>query len=473
MLKQHLRDRVLKNLGYKPTGSQLTAVDQLVNFLVSTSSMPMMLLKGFAGTGKTSLVAAFTRALKELDITTVLLAPTGRAAKVLGSEAAQPAYTIHKIIYRQHSSKDGFGSFNLNRNNFKDSVFIVDEASMISNEPVGSTVFGSGCLMDDLVSFVYGGVNCRLMLAGDPAQLPPVGLNSSPALEATFLEGYGAELFSAKLIEVTRQKEESGILKNATSIRQAIDSDRVKIEPPFFQLKGVDDVRRISGSDLMEEIQWCYDNFGLEETLVTCRSNNRANLYNKGIREVILGREGEITVGDYLLVMKNNYHWIKGNEELNFIANGDIARVVRIKSYHQLYGYRFADVVCKFVDYSDIEINLRILLDSIYSAGASISQEEQQKFLFLVMEDYQEIKPRRKQFERARGDDFYNALQVKFAYSMTCHKAQGGQWKAVFIDLGYFTPQHLSGEFTRWLYTAVTRATERLYLVDFPPQFFK
>ncbi|WP_026475484.1 ATP-dependent DNA helicase [Alkaliflexus imshenetskii] len=473
MVKEHIFNRIEHNFSFEPTSSQLLAMKQMAAFMASVSDMPLLLLKGFAGTGKTTLMGAFVKMLTEFGIQCVLLAPTGRAAKVLSMGAGQEAFTVHKKIYRQISSKDGFGGFNLNKNLHKDTVFIVDEASMISNESVGGSVFGSGRLLDDLIRYVYEATNCRLVLLGDTAQLPPVGLSVSPALEADFLQGYGVELFQAVLTDVVRQKMGSGILYNATNLRVLLEQEEEIEDYPLLESTGWSDIRRITGAELMEEIQWCYDNYGLEDTLIVCRTNKRANLYNQGIRNSILFREEELSVGDYLLIMKNNYHWLKDNEEMSFIANGDIARVSRVKRHQELYGYRFADVICELVDYRTVEIETRVILDSLTSPGAGFTMEQQDAFLKTVLEDYQDVNPPRKQFEMARENDFYNALQVKFAYAMTCHKAQGGQWKAVFVDLGYFTEEYLSRELVRWLYTASTRATERLYFVNFPKEFYK
>jgi exodeoxyribonuclease-5 len=445
---------------------------KMAEFMGVTTAMPMFLLKGYAGTGKTALVAAFVKTLTEFGVKTVLLAPTGRAAKVLSSYVGQPAYTIHKKIYRQNSSKDGFGGFNLNQNLLKDTIFIVDEASMVSNEAFGNTSFGSGRLLDDLIRFVYESSNCRLLLTGDTAQLPPVGLSISPALDAQNLLGYGVELWQDILTDVVRQEENSGILNNATSLRNLLDAEDEITEFPKLITDAYKDFKRLPGNELMEELNKCYSDYGMEETLVVCRTNKRANLYNQGIRNSILFCEDELSAGDFLLVMKNNYHWLKDNEVVSFIANGDIAKVLRIKKYYDLYGYRFADISCQLTDYQGIELDFRIVLDSISSEGAGFTMEAQEQFFRKILEDYQEVTPVRKQYEQARENEFYNALQVKFAYAITCHKAQGGQWKAVFIDLGYFTDEYLSRELVRWLYTAVTRATEKIYLVNFPDGFF-
>jgi exodeoxyribonuclease V len=473
MIKEHVFGRIKENFSFEATLSQALSMKELADFMGCVEDMPMFLLKGFAGTGKTALIGAFVKTLSEFGIKCVLMAPTGRAAKVLSNAVGQPAFTIHKKIYRQSSSKDGFGGFNLNINLHKDTVFIVDEASMISNETYGGAFFGSGRLLDDLIQFVYNGSNCKLIFVGDTAQLPPVGLAMSPALEPDNLVGYGVQLWEAVLTDVVRQESGSGILTNATNLRSLLDSEEDISSFPQLFCKVFPDVTNLSGAELMEELNSCYSQYGLEDTLVVTRSNKRANLYNKGVRSSILFKEEELSAGDYLLIMKNNYHWLKGNEEISFIANGDIARVLRIKKQYELYGYRFADIVCELVDYKMAEIDVRIILDSIGTDTAGLSVQEQELFLNNVLEDYQDVSPPRKQYEKARENDFYNALQVKFAYAMTCHKAQGGQWKAVFVDLGYFTEEYLSREMVRWLYTAVTRATDRLYFVNFPKEFFE
>lgn len=472
MIKEHIINRIQHHLAFEPTTTQRQAIAQIAGFMESVSYKPLFLLRGFAGTGKTSLVAAFVKAIDEMGIKAALLAPTGRAAKVLSGYVGQPAYTIHKKIYRQASSKDGFGGFNLNFNAQKDTIFIVDEASMVSNEAFGQTAFGSGRLLDDLIRFVYEADNCRLMLIGDTAQLPPVGLSVSPALDEQNLLGYGVELWQETLTDVVRQEADSGILTNATSLRQLLDQESTIDNFPKLNTDSFPDIIRLPGNELMEELNRCYGEFGLEETLVVCRTNKRANLYNKGIRNSILFREEELSAGDYLLVMKNNYHWLKNHEAINFIANGDIARITRVKKIYELYGYRFADLSCALTDYQSMELDVRILLDSLHAEGPGLTLQEQETFFNKILEDYQDVTPAKKQFDQAREDDFYNALQVKFAYAMTCHKSQGGQWKAVFIDLGYFTEEFLSRELVRWLYTAVTRATHRLYLVNFPKEFF-
>ena len=472
MLQDFLKDNILKELELKPTSSQVETAETVASFLSSHPGQSALVMRGYAGTGKTTLVRAIIRVLKELSQKAVLLAPTGRAAKVLGNSVGDHAYTIHKKIYRQQSSRDGFSAFELNKNFHKDTLFVVDEASMISNGE-GGGIFGSGRLLDDLLEYVSSGRNCRVLLLGDDAQLPPVGLSHGPALDPDYISGYGLDVYSASLTDVVRQKIGSGILNNATHLRSLLESETDEVSFPQFRTEEFPDVMKLSGTDLPEELDSCYSHYGLEETLVVCRTNKRANLYNQGIRNTVLFREEELAVGDYLLVMKNNYYWVKDQEEPPFIANGDIAEVVRIQAHHELYGYRFADVVLRLVDYKEIEIDARIILDSLTSKGAGLTQDEQQTFFYEVMKDYQDLPDKKKQYDSTRGNDFYNALQVKFAYAMTCHKSQGGQWSAVFVDLGYFTDDYLTRDFLKWLYTAVTRATEKLYFVNFPDRFFK
>ncbi len=471
MLSDFLSEQILSQFGMEPTPTQLLASKALGHFLACDSQESLFLLTGYAGTGKTTLVRAVIGVLDTLKQNAVLLAPTGRAAKVLGNSSGKPAYTIHKKIYRQQSSKDGFGAFDLNQNLHKNVLFVVDEASMIDNTGNGA-FWGSGRLLDDLVKYVYQGTNCRLMLIGDDAQLPPVGISLSPALDTEILRGYGLQVFSARLTDVVRQKLGSGILVNATNLRSLLDEENTEGLYPRFVTSGFPDVFRISGNELIEELDSCYGKYGLEETLVVCRTNKRANQFNQGIRNSILYSEDELTVGDFLLVMKNNYYWLKNHEEVSFIANGDIAEVVRINGYQELYGYRFADVVCRLVDYKEIELDVKVMLDSLMMPGPGLSQKDQEAFFYTVMEDFKEESTKKKQYDNVRENDFYNALQIKFAYAITCHKSQGGQWKAVFVDLGYFTEEYLTRDFLRWLYTAVTRGTERLYFVNFPDPFF-
>lgn len=456
---------------FSPTESQSDLISGLSEFVVSDEQDTIFLMKGFAGTGKTTMINVLTRTLGSLKIKTVLLAPTGRAAKVMAGYSGQPAFTIHKRIYRQKSSSDGTGRFVLDKNLHKNTWFIVDESSMVSNSSNDSGFFGSGNLLDDLIEYVYSGENCRLILSGDTAQLPPVGLNISPALDKRVLDGYGFGLIEYTLTDVVRQSASSGILSCATRIRQFLSGEKPE---GFLTLHPEDysDVIRISGGELIEEISSCYDKYGVYETTVVTRSNKRANLYNKGIRGAILYRENEIERGDLLMVIKNNYFWAHEDSGMDFIANGEMAEVLSIYGYEELYGFRFANVSLRFVDYEDAEIDCKIFLDTLAIETASFSQEQNRQLFNSVSEDYMDIGNKRDRWKKIRENPYFNALQVKYAYALTCHKAQGGQWKAVFVDHGYLVDDMLGQEYYRWLYTAFTRPVEKLYLVNFNKKFF-
>jgi len=471
MISGHLKDTFTKEFSHVPTADQELLFSELASFFVNHDNDKAFLLKGYAGTGKTSAISAVVNSLKKLKIKSFLLAPTGRAAKVFSQYAGQAAYTIHKKIYRQRSSSDGFGSFALDRNLHKDTFFIVDEASMISMSSNENSIFGSGRLLDDLIEYVYTGKNCHLIVIGDTAQLPPIGLDLSPALDATTLEEYNLQVTEVVLTQVVRQSENSGILKNATSLRKDLSNSMFFDEFPEFIVNN-DDVIRISGENLIEEISNSYDKNGLENVIIVNRSNKRANKYNEGIRNSILYKDSRISVGDFLMIVKNNYYWSETIEELDFIANGDIAEIVKIFDYQELYGFNFADVRIRLIDYNDIELDVKILLDTLTIETASLSMEENKKLFFSVLEDYEEVKGKKQKTKKVRENPFFNALQVKFSYAITCHKAQGGQWKVVFLDQGYITEEMLSREYLRWLYTAFTRAIDKIYLVNFPDKYF-
>ncbi|RXQ90418.1 DUF2075 domain-containing protein [Ancylomarina salipaludis] len=471
MLKKHISLSICQELKFEPTADQKHAIDELSDFLTSSQNDSLFLLKGYAGTGKTTLVSALVASLSKMEIKTVLLAPTGRAAKVLSHYCGHNAHTIHKKIYRQKSLTDGFGIFNLDRNLSRDTIFLVDEASMISNYSNEASAFGSGCLLDDLIDYVSAGVNCRLILIGDVAQLPPIGIDVSPALDPKELEScYNLTVKEVVLTQVLRQAEESGILKNATELRRMLDENESGY--PKLETQRFPDIVRISGAELIEEISSAHYKYGLEETMVLSRSNKRANQYNQGIRNSILYREDEITVGDYLMVVKNNYFWTADVKEIDFIANGDIVEIVRIGKYVELYGFRYVEVSVRFPDYKDLELDTLIMLDTLNIESASLTSEDNKKLFFTISEDYADIHSKKKRFEKVRNNKFFNALQVKFAYAITCHKAQGGQWRAVFVDQGFINEDMLNREYYRWLYTALTRATEKLYLVNFKKEFF-
>lgn len=467
MLQNFIASRILDQLPFEPTEQQTQLLDALGVFLISTDKEKVFLLRGYAGTGKTSVVSALVRALNELKQKTILLAPTGRAAKVIAGYSGFQAFTIHKKIYRQKSMSEF--RFQLADNLNTHTLFIVDEASMISN--TGSdTAFGSGRLLDDLIEFVYGGDGCSLLLLGDTAQLPPVMQPHSPALEREKLLGYGLHLHEFILTHVVRQALESGILHNATLIRQQLSNEQTNVFP-CFELESFTDIQKLSGMELIDEIQRSYDGVGVEDTIVVTRSNKRANMYNNGIRARVMMKEDELTNGDLLMVTRNNYFWNKPYKEIDFIANGDIMKVVRVRKNYEMYGFRFVDLTLRSLDY-DWEIDARIWLDALQSETPTQMNELTNKLFEAVAEDYPEITTKREKFRKVFENEFYNALQVKFAYAVTCHKAQGGQWKKVFIDPGQIADDQLNSDFYRWLYTAITRATETVYLVNFPEKSF-
>ena len=428
------------------------------------------MLCGYAGTGKTTLVSALVKTMAQLERRCVLLAPTGRAAKVFSSYSGRSAYTIHRWIYRQKSILNG-AQFVLSENRSVNTLFIVDEASMIAND--GSSGFGTGALLDDLVEYVYSGRGCSMLLLGDTAQLPPVGELLSPALSAEYMRSMFLDVTHVELTQVMRQLDGSGILQNATMLREIICSGGSGFLPQL-QLKGFADITPVSGDELIEAIEGSYSSVGVEDTIVLCRSNKRANVYNEGIRRRILYREEELNRGDMLMVVKNNYYWreLLGKEDkslldkIDFIANGDMAEIVRVGGVEEMYGFRYAEVTLSLVDYEDCEIDVMIMLDTLMSESPSLTREESERLFAAVWEDYPEIRSRRKRMEEIRKNPYYNALQVKYGYAVTCHKAQGGQWKHVFLDQGYVTADMMNADYYRWLYTAFTRATEKLYLVN-------
>ncbi|MDR0661232.1 MAG: AAA family ATPase [Prevotellaceae bacterium] len=464
MLERHILSLLLNRLGFEPTRGQLTLFKELAEYIVNFTDSRIFLISGYAGTGKTSAIGSLVGVLKSMKQNVILLAPTGRAAKVLSSYACAPAYTIHKKIYRQKSLSDEMSLFTLDRNLHKDTLFIVDEASMVVNTPSSSAVFGSGMLLDDLVNYVRSGVRCRLILVGDSAQLPPIGFSVSPALDSSTLTIYG-ECIRTELTDVVRQATDSGILTNATLIRRNIENGVARL--PDFKLSGFPDIIQINGSDVQETLDQAYSQYGEDNVIVVCRSNIRANNYNNGVRTSIFGRDEELVSGDRLMVVKNHYGSFDTMEEpIGFIANGDIAEVVRIRKYEERYGYRFVDVLLRLPDYNDIKIESKLLLDTLTLETPSLSADSSRELFFSVNEDYSHITLKRKRYKAVREDLYFNALQVKYAYALTCHKAQGGQWKVVILDQLFFKDE-LRLEDLRWLYTAFTRAAERLYLVNF------
>lgn len=504
MINSFIVEKIHKNFGFDPTGEQSEAIALMSDFLMSRRGMELFLLRGYAGTGKTTLVGALVKTLTEFKQPVVLMAPTGRAAKVFSAYAGHPAYTIHKRIYRQKSITDD-SSFSLNVNLSKHTLFIVDEASMISNEGLSSAVFGSGRLLDDLIQYVYSGEGCRLILMGDTAQLPPVGEEESPALSPSLLASYGLEIFETTLTQVMRQLSESGILYNATQIRCKLmeqqinenalyDQSAPASEKSFAIDSRFPDVVHVSGGDLIESLESAYSRWGNDDCMIICRSNKRANIYNQGIRSRILYREEELTSGDRIMVVKNNYYWVEkelrrvrseelevgrpdGNSSLltlpsslplSFIANGDIAVVRRVRRTRELYGFRFADVVLRFPDYDDYEMETTVLLDTLHSEAPALTREESDRLFTAVMEDYADLPLKKERYQQLRLDPHFNALQIKYAYAVTCHKAQGGQWSCIYLDQGYLPPDASTIDYYRWLYTAFTRATEQIHLINWP-----
>ena len=505
MIIDELKYRILQNFDFEPTTDQTHAIEVFTHFMTDRDERVVMILRGSAGTGKTSLAGAIVRTLQQLQQKVTLLAPTGRAAKVFSLNANQPAATIHRTIYREKAFTGLDGKFNLNVNLFRDRLFMVDEASMISLSS-NNTTFGSGCLLDDLIQYVYNDRNCRMLLVGDKAQLPPVGEEESPALRADVLRAYGLTVYECDLNEVLRQSQDSGILYNATVIRQMITHDEVT-QLPKIRFKGFADISIVPGDELIERLASSYSEVGIDETMVITRSNKRANVFNQGIRNMVLGREEELTTGDMLMVVKNKYKntptpspSLKGSlnnatnnvnslttqatrqvmqlpseggkeiekPALTFIANGDRAIVRRVRNVRAFYGFRFADVSLEFPDYDNTEEEMTVILDALMTEAPALTQEQNEQLFQRVLEDYEDIPLKADRMKKVREDEYYNALQVKFGYAITCHKAQGGQWVHIYLDQGYMTDEMLTPDYIHWLYTAFTRATEHLYLVNWP-----
>lgn len=463
-----------EGLGFPPTTKQDVALQMLSRFAVEGGRDKLFLLKGFAGTGKTTIISTLVKNLWKIRKSGVLLAPTGRAAKVISNYSGKDAFTIHKKIYFPKKTGGGGGvQFTLQPNKYKNSIFIVDEASMISDQGANSKLFENGSLLDDLIEFVYSGHNCQLILIGDTAQLPPVKMDLSPALEEQKLQlNYDKQVEFIELDEVVRQSEESDILHNATLIRQSLQEEFYESFQFELSKTNADVIRLIDGYEIMDAIQDSYGSLGYEETSIIVRSNKRANMYNQQIRSRILFQEEEISAGDHLMVVKNNYFWVKPNSEAGFIANGDILKILEIFGFKELYGFRFAEVKVQMVDYPRMRpFETVIILDTLTSNSPSLSYEESNKLYEEVNKDYADERTKYKRFLKVKNNKFFNALQVKFAYAITCHKSQGGQWSNVFIEQPYL-PNGVGREYLRWLYTAVTRAKDKLYLIGFGDDFF-
>ena len=475
MLREEFINRIERQMGLVPTGEQREAMQTFAAFLAHRSLPVAMILTGSAGTGKTTLAAAFVRTLLSLHQRLVLLAPTGRAAKVFSQYSGQSASTIHRKIYRQKTVGELYSAYSLSPNRHQDTLFMVDEASMIAADS------GDGhSLLLDLLRYVQSGRNCRLLLIGDAAQLPPVGEEESPALNQDVLEPLGWAVYSASLNEVLRQTGESGILYNATAIRQLITHDEVT-QLPRIQLNGFADVQCVPGDELIEALSDSYNSVGMDETMVICRSNKRANIFNQGIRNMILGREEQISSGDWLMVVKNKYLSVKaptadgmadeasgGGTPLEFIANGDRGLVRKVRNVHEMHGFHFAEVTLEFPDYDHQELDTLVILDTLTAEAPALTAEQSEQLYTAILADYEHFATKAARQQAMRQDIYYNALQVKFSYAVTCHKAQGGQWAHIYIDQGYMTDEMLTPDYIHWLYTAFTRATEKLFLVNWP-----
>lgn len=472
-IAEQVRDLIFSRFVHTPTFGQQEACKRIVSFLYDTNPSSAFVLKGYAGTGKTTLVSALIQILPQLRLRTVLLAPTGRAAKVLSNYSGKKAYTIHKKIY--YTATDEYGIMHIARakNKHKYTLFIVDEASMIGE---ALTTFGGNVknLLEDLVDYVADGEHCRMLLIGDSAQLPPIGSTVSPALDVENLESItNLNIYDYEMQDVVRQQEQSGILFNSTLLRNYI-SEKKDIESSLFRLENFTDIVRVGGADLEECLNREYSENELGDVVVVCRTNKRANIFNREIRNRILYREGELNTGDFLMVVKNNYYWVDSDSEMGFIANGDIVEVMQVRKYKELYGFRFVDVTLRFVDYPDMEnLDCTILLDTLASEAFALSDADSRRLFEEVMLDYTDIPKKSERLAMLKTNPYYNALQVKFAYSLTCHKTQGGQWTTVFVDQGFLPDNVMDTDYLKWLYTALTRATKKVYLLNFNDSFFE
>ena len=461
---------MIQSFGFEPTDGQAIVLYHLSAFLLSQKENPTYILRGYAGTGKTTLVKTLVKTLPYIGMRYVLMAPTGRAAKVLNNYTGQGASTIHRRIYQAMTYPDGSIRIARAENKFKNALFIVDEASMIGEQKE----FGGSSLLDDLLGYVFSGENCRLLLIGDTAQLPPVGSNESPALDCEYLKSeFPITAATYELTEVKRQALESGILYNATDVRQLLSQNLYEYALPLFHLQGFDDIQKIEPEAFEEMLHNAFANTSDNEAVIICKSNKRANMFNQAIRGRILNIEGEMATGDKLMVVKNNYYWTEGNPNINFIANGDMAEIRKIKHFDEMYGFRFADVELSFTDYPDApNVEVKILMDTLNSNSPSLTEEENKRLFAAIEEDYMDIPNRRERYKEMRKNPWFNALQVKFAYALTCHKTQGGQWNSVFIDSSLNQKETLDVEDLRWIYTALTRAQERVCFVNFKEEFF-
>ena len=470
-VEKYVAQLIEQKLGMEPTEGQRELFSKLGEFLSSSpDSFPILIVRGYAGTGKTTAISAFIKVLNEFRYKHILLAPTGRAAKVLSNYSGIQAKTIHKQIYRQKSLADKEAKFRLDFNKSRDTTYIVDEASLISiGTGIESTIFGSGDLLEDLISYIKQNSGNKLILMGDSAQLPPIGLEESPALDYDYVSQF-SDTEIVTLTDVVRQARESGILYNATRLRHIIESGEA--EEPRFVCKGFDDFKKLQGGELIEELDGAISKYGLEEVVVLCRSNLRANKYNQGIRQMVLFMEEQLTRGDKLMIVKNCYQFLENIPQLDFIANGDVAELVHIGNYEERYGLHFAQATLKFPDYDDVEVDAKIILDTLHSVSPALDKEQQWALFEGVYADYEHITARKKRMEAVREDKYYNALQIKYATAITGHKSQGGQWKCVFVD-NCLWRDDISMDDLKWLYTAITRGVEKVYLVNFKEKYFE
>ena len=469
--KHDTYNSLASEFGFEPTSKQDLLMQLLAYFIDYNYQRGLLIIKGYAGTGKTSIVSALARHLRRNNQGFRLLAPTGRAAKVLGKYSGFRAATVHQSIYYAVTGAGGGLKLSLKKNKSKNTIFIIDEASMIPDE-TSIDKGGSRNLLYDIMEYVYNNQGCKLIFIGDTAQLPPVGISMSPALDKQYLKNaFNLDILNIELDEVVRQNQESGILSNATLLREKIGDD--VFLPPFFDIYGKKDIINLPGIELVDELESAYGYQGFDNTVIITRSNKRANEYNQAIRNRILYREEKINAGDYLMVVKNNYFWLEDDSKADFLANGDIMELMSVQKTEELYGFLFADVVVRLVDYPDEqEVEIKLLLDTLDTESPAMSYEENNRLYKTVMEDFADIPSKIKQREQVRNSPYFNAVQVKFAYALTCHKTQGGQWHTVFIDQGYMTEERMDKEYLRWLYTAVTRATDKLYFINFPEPFF-
>ena len=471
MIPAKFYNTLRNNFPFQPTLKQDIFFQKVADFVSNENQDEIFLLKGYAGTGKTTVISTIVEHLKDINKKYVLLAPTGRAAKVMANYSEKPAHTIHKRIYFPKKSSGGV-SFTMQTNKFKNTIFIVDEASMISDSPTESSMYENGSLLDDLIMYIYSGHNCKMILVGDTAQLPPVGMDVSPALDMDKLSmNYNMEVPHIELDEVMRQEEKSGILYNATELREILKSHF--IDTFQFQLRGFKDIVRLTdGYDIQDAIHAAYSNYSIEDTAFIVRSNKRANQYNQQIRMKILDKESELSPGDFMMVVKNNYFWLKDSDEAGFIANGDIIEILEILRIVELYGFKFAKVKIRMIDYpNQIPLETILILDTVMSESPSLTYDQSNLLYQEVMKDYEDETSQYHRLQKVKNNEYFNALQVKFSYAITCHKSQGGQWNTVFIEQPYL-PDGIDRDYIRWLYTAVTRAKDKLYLIGFQDEYF-